>query len=687
MTRPDSIVRSSSAFGSRSSRLRRRIYGTVAGLLLGIWALLGYSSWQQFRIAHESATSTASTIAKLVEAWALSTLIRVDDLADSLEMHMASGAGAISDLLKRHRANKPDLFRIVDVLDIDGESIATTDPGHDAVLSRNYDSDRETPNQVTIGLPRLVGERMLVPLARALRDGDGRSLGTVVVEADPDYFAGFYSDLNLPKGAAVQLFRADGPMIARNRAALGTIGRSYPDIELWSQLSEEPSGTFTSTDNDGIARVTSYRANGSIPIVVAIGLARDEVESEPHRRLVLFGLIAATLSWALLFSISAVLRQLHQRMAAEQALAVSAAGVRSVGSGIVIVDRHDGDRIVQCNPAFLRLARRAHAEVIGARWDAITGIDAAPLPRRATDADQATELQLRRSDGSMFWAEIRAALIRDELGDSNLGVLVVTDVDARKATEAELIRAKDEAEAANLAKSDFLANMSHELRTPLNAIIGFSEMIEREMLGPVANARYREYAGDIGHSAGHLLSIIQDILDFAKIEATTLQLEEDDVDLREIVRSCVRFVAARAERAHIPISTNVPDEASRIYVDELRLKQVLLNLLTNAVKFSAAGMPIALTAAGNAQGGIDITVADRGCGMEPHEVEIALQPFRQLASAAIKSAEGTGLGLPLAKRLVELHGGQLLIDSAVERGTSVTVRLPAHRVLRASAAA
>ena len=246
--------------------------------------------------------------------------------------------------------------------------------------------------------------------------------------------------------------------------------------------------------------------------------------------------------------------------------------------------------------------------------------------------------------------------------------------------EAQLIKARDEAETANLAKSSFLANMSHELRTPLNAIIGFSEVITAQIHGPNAGERYRECASYINVSGQHLLQLINDILDLSKLAAGQLEIVDSLVEAKSLVRECVALVTAQAQQKAMTIATDLPDDLPPLLAGELRLKQVLLNLLSNAVKFSRAGGTVTVAAGLTGTGDLAITVADHGIGMRAEDVPIALEPFRQIDNSLSRSYEGTGLGLPLAKMLVEKHGGILAIESALGLGTTVTVTLPAARL-------
>jgi signal transduction histidine kinase len=241
------------------------------------------------------------------------------------------------------------------------------------------------------------------------------------------------------------------------------------------------------------------------------------------------------------------------------------------------------------------------------------------------------------------------------------------------------------AELANRAKSEFLANMSHELRTPLNAILGFSEIIGGEMFGPTGHPRYVDYAKDIYTSGRMLLQIIDDLLDLSRVEHGKLELHPERLTAKDVIEGCLRLVDGRARDARLRIATELPELPLRFEADPLRLRQVLLNLLTNAIKFTPAGGNITVGAHRiEGSGEIRFFVADTGIGMTDAEIALALQPFGQAANAMTREHSGAGLGVPLAKGLVELHGGTLVIESKPSQGTRVTVTLPEARRLPAA---
>jgi signal transduction histidine kinase len=241
----------------------------------------------------------------------------------------------------------------------------------------------------------------------------------------------------------------------------------------------------------------------------------------------------------------------------------------------------------------------------------------------------------------------------------------------------------EEARDASRAKSAFLANMSHELRTPLNAILGFSEIMKDQHLGPVSNARYLSYAGDIHASGRHLLGIINDVLDLAKIESGKMSLDEvEEFALVPALSSAMMMLAGLGEKHGVSVQGEWKDEDQRLVADERMVRQIVINLVGNAIKFTPQGGQVLLSGAPATDGGYALCVRDTGVGMTESEIAVALTPFGQNHGKMASRREGTGLGLPLAKAMIELHGGGLTVESQPNRGTSVTLIFPADRVIR-----
>ena len=247
--------------------------------------------------------------------------------------------------------------------------------------------------------------------------------------------------------------------------------------------------------------------------------------------------------------------------------------------------------------------------------------------------------------------------------------------------ETRLSSALVEANAASTAKSEFLANMTHELRTPLNAILGFSDIIRTEALGPLANERYLEYAGDIHDAGRHLLTIVNDVLDISKAEADRLDLDIQVVDIANTVRSSARMMAEQARAAGVELSVDIPDDFPKLKTDEQRLRQVLLNIVSNAIKFTPSGGSVTVKGRHNRRDGAMIfVISDTGIGMAPEDIPVAMSTYGQVRDQGARRHQGTGLGLPLTKKLVEVLGGELVLESVPGRGTTVTIRFPADLV-------
>ena len=238
-----------------------------------------------------------------------------------------------------------------------------------------------------------------------------------------------------------------------------------------------------------------------------------------------------------------------------------------------------------------------------------------------------------------------------------------------------------EAESANRAKTEFLANMSHELRTPLNAIVGFSEMIIRKEMGEISE-KYVEYAQDILRSALHLSEVIGDILDLSRIEVGRYELNEIEIDLGKLIHSIVRMVEYRAKEAGVSVRTSVPQDVPRLFADERSIRQILINTVDNAIKFSNAGGVVVINVRPKADGSLTLEIVDTGVGIPDQDLERILKPFEQVHAALSRPHQGCGLGLPIVKSLADLHGCSTHILSQVGLGTCVRIGFPAERVVR-----
>jgi len=284
-------------------------------------------------------------------------------------------------------------------------------------------------------------------------------------------------------------------------------------------------------------------------------------------------------------------------------------------------------------------------------------------------------------DGKIRWLHETGNVERNNDGEPIRMLGIVRDVTELKELLDNLEVTKLKSETASRAKSDFLANMSHELRTPLNAIIGFSQTFQSQLFGPLGNEKYLEYADDINSSSNHLLELINDILDVSAIESEAMELNEENIDVARIVEEAVRICTPSAERGRVEVSTFMEADPLVVLADGRRVRQVMLNLLNNAVKFTPEGGKVIVDSLLNNDGSYSIYVSDTGSGMNNEEVDIALSKFGQVDSGLDRKYEGTGLGLPLTKGLMELHGGTLEIDSLEGYGTMITATFPKERVI------
>ncbi|ODA66866.1 Histidine protein kinase DivJ [Methyloligella halotolerans] len=293
----------------------------------------------------------------------------------------------------------------------------------------------------------------------------------------------------------------------------------------------------------------------------------------------------------------------------------------------------------------------------------------------------AVEFRLRRQGDSgpddYIWAEMRCRPVRQMQGDgaARSVVAITRDISERKAQEAELLRARDSAESASRAKTQFLANMSHELRTPLNAVIGFSEILSRELFGRLGEDRYRDYARLIHESGGHLLNVVNDILDMSKIEAGKFNILKEPFDVGTLLKSCVDIVGPTAEQKSLSLEVEMPVGMPELLADKRACKQMLLNVLSNAIKFTDEGGRVHLSAH-EVDGAVHLRVRDTGIGIAEKDLPNLGNPFVQADNSYDRSYDGAGLGLSVVKGLARLHGGRLEIESQLGEGTTVTVILP-----------
>lgn len=373
-----------------------------------------------------------------------------------------------------------------------------------------------------------------------------------------------------------------------------------------------------------------------------------------------------------------IAREIAERQSAQRRLADA---IESAHEGMILVDANG--KIVRANSQMAEffpslLERLAEGADFVSVFSEVERQLAGPAKADADDTASPAAVGPLSSDGEFRLADgrwIRVSRSATQDGGFFLFVSNFTDIKER---EENFKKAKKQAEAASEAKTRFLANMSHELRTPLHAIIGFSEIISGESLGKLENRQYVDFANDILKSGRHLLEIINDVLDFAKTEARQFALHPEDVDLCGELSVCARMVASQCATAQLEFNAVLPEHPVLVRGEPAKLRQIFLNLLSNAIKFSKPGGSVSVSAALLRNGLIRVDVSDKGIGMRPEDIPVALSPFGQIDNKLDRKYEGAGLGLALSKRLVELHGGTLSIDSEPGRGTTVSVILSAQ---------
>ncbi|HEX5320463.1 MAG TPA: ATP-binding protein [Stellaceae bacterium] len=542
----------------------------------------------------------------------------------------------------------------------------------------------------------------VITLTRRIEASDGTFLGIVLGVVEVRYFEEFYRTIAINSGESVALFRRDGTVLVRYPRRDGAIGHRLPADAPWFGYAEKGGTYRTPGGLDGVPRIVSLHPVGEFPLVAAVAIEETSILADWRRQStwILLGALAAAIGFALLFRALSAQSHRLERQAVDLKAAAAALGnseARFRDFALTSSDwlwetdtahrftyHSDNIRNFGQNPknrlGRTRMELAADAASEGGKWEEHRAV----LDRHEPFRDFVYKRQV--GDDPEAYISVSGKPILDKDGNFSGYRGTVRDITREVANERSLRSAKSAAEAANMAKSQFLANMSHELRTPLNAILGFSEMLHEGIAGALL-PQQQEYSGLIHESGRHLLNVINEILDLARVDAGKLELhEETQVDPRQIVDSCIRLVNARSNQQMPCLSIEFEDQVPDLTVDPTRLIQILLNLLSNAVKFTPREGTISVALRRRQDDGAEFEVRDTGLGMTAAEVEIALEPFGQIDSAHSRQHAGTGLGLPLARRLAELHGGSLVVHSEKGRGTTVIVTLPASRVHYARAA-
>lgn len=529
-------------------------------------------------------------------------------------------------------------------------------------------------------------------LARRVSGPREEFLGVLLAVIDVQYFEDFYQAIS-PQGGSVVIFRGDGTMIARYPHLENKMGEKLASESPWYEMVAKGGGTYRTPGYvDGIARVVSVHPLHDYPLVVTVTISKDAALADWRRQSILIAIAAlgAAIGFAILFRALAARSRKLEYQTAELATTADALGdsearfrdfARTSSDWFWETDEHH--RFTYLSDEIRSFGQDPRDRIDRTRRELAADPDGDPclwdehyaaLDRHAPFRNFVYARKIGAEPERMV--SISGNPVFDPSGRF-LGYRGTTrDVTEEILAERGLHEAKSAAEAANLAKSQFLANVSHELRTPLNAILGFSQMLAQGLAGRLQE-KQAEYIDIIHESGSHLHDIINDILDLAKVDAGKLDLNlEDGIDPGAIVNACVALMKERANAGGLPLSVNLAPALPFIVADAMRLKQILLNVLSNAVKFTEPGGSVVITVRQPGPDTIAFEVRDTGVGMSEADIKIALEPFGQVDAGTSRRHEGTGLGLPLASRLAELHGGSFHIASRKGHGTTVTLTLP-----------
>ncbi len=433
----------------------------------------------------------------------------------------------------------------------------------------------------------------------------------------------------------------------------------------------------------GRAAVTRAGLVAGLALLAVAGVQAAALLPPSRLTLPVWEVYACSMLAALVQAVLIAAAAQDRQRAADAAAAEGAAMYRFLADNAMdLITRHTADGLVCfASPASLALLGRMPRELEGqtlmtlAHPQDVDVVQAALVESSYFGRAGTAEARLRHKDGHHVWVEIRCRPAQGRLGAPADIVAVTRDITEGKRQERALVEARDAALEASRAKSRFLANMSHELRTPLNAIIGFSEVTMREMFGTIG-PRYQEYARLIHESGTHLLDLINSVLDMSKIEAGKFELSEEMFSLEETAESALRVLKIPAERSAVLLRLEIAPAARQVFADRRAVKQILVNLLSNGVKYTPPGGEVVIAARIAADRAVEICVRDTGTGIAPADLVRLGKPFEQVETAAVRAKEGTGLGLALVTSLAQLHGGEARLSSVLGEGTMVTVRLP-----------
>jgi signal transduction histidine kinase len=684
--------------------LKEALVAFSAALIVAFGGILLQSSDRTHRQIAGDAEARAESMVRSAELSTARTIRSIDAMLAEIAQSLAADRDAPIDgpeIQAMLRQMNERVLSIRDILVID-EAGHRVNGGAPVERSRSP-ADRSfvtahvgpEPSDLYIGRPERSGEAgWSLFLSRALTLPGGFR-GVIAAEVPVQTFADNLAAIS-GSGLRIALLSDDGSLITSEPSdALSVGAQDRVSAAILAHLRQAPSAMLELPTSDGREPdFVTYRTVAGRPLIVAVIADKERLlaswRDERRWSIIMIAMIAfaiGSLTWGLVRLLRRRQQHLQELRRNEAKFVQQSALLQStlehMGEGLSVFDRNH--RLLAWNDRFISLLALPSGVGHGTRFEDILRLQARRGDFGAVDIEDEVRARLGRVRSEIEQTTERTTLggrtleIRRRRMPSGGFVTLYSDVTERRRFEEEIIEARNQAEIANRSKGEFLANMSHELRTPLNAIIGFSDILKNERFGAVGNLKYLEYARDIHTSGVHLLDLISDVLDMSKIEAGKLELFEEEVAIPELVNSCLSMVRERARERRVRIAADLSTQVGLLWVDRRAMKQILLNILSNAVKFSHDSGAVTITARPSTDGGTFITVRDAGIGMTEEQIERSRQPFGQAHAATTRSYGGTGLGLTITQRLVELHGGVLQIESRPGEGTAVSVILPPSR--------